>query len=109
MDMYRLPFLREENRTPVWMWPNEVPIAGDPADVAEVVEAYNAWLQDTNMPKLMFTVAPGFILNNERAQWCKDNLTNLAWVHLGQGIHYIQEQYPHEIGTALSAWYQAIH
>ncbi len=108
MDMYRLPFLREEDRKPVWMWPNEVPIAGEPADVAEAVEAYNAWLQQTNIPKLMFTVEPGFILNSDRAQWCRDNLNNLAWVHLGQGIHYIQEQYPHEIGTALAAWYQTL-
>ena len=108
MTHYREPFLEESSRKPIWMWPNEVPIGGEPAETAKIVNEYNAKLQQSDLPKLMFTVTPGILLNEVRAQWCKDNLSNLEVVHLGPGSHFIQEQYPHEIGEAIAAWYQKL-
>ena len=43
-DYYRQPFLERSSRKQVNQWPNEMPIGGSPAEVAEVVSAYNAWL-----------------------------------------------------------------
>jgi haloalkane dehalogenase len=37
--------------------------------------------------------------------WCKDNLSNLDIVDLGDGIHFLQETHPHTIGTELSKWH----
>jgi hypothetical protein len=30
---------------------------------------------------------------------------NLSAVHIGPGIHYVQEDNPHGIGEALAEWY----
>ena len=43
----------------LWRWPNEVPIDGVPPDVTEVVETYNQWLQQSDLPKLLFYATPG--------------------------------------------------
>jgi haloalkane dehalogenase len=29
-------------------------------------------------------------------------------VNVGDGIHYLQEDHPHEIGTAIADWYAAL-
>ncbi len=36
LNRYREPFTDPASRKPVWRWPNEIPIAGKPADVAVV-------------------------------------------------------------------------
>jgi haloalkane dehalogenase len=38
MNHYREPFRDPASRKPVWRWPNELPIAGEPADVVKIVE-----------------------------------------------------------------------
>ena len=38
MNVYREPFLDPAHRKPVWRWPNELPIAGEPPDTAEAVD-----------------------------------------------------------------------
>jgi haloalkane dehalogenase len=53
MNRYREPFKDPASRKPVWRWPNEIPIAGEPADVAEAVETYNRWLKSSELPKLL--------------------------------------------------------
>src|ERR671924_1515596 len=41
MDKYREPFRQPgESRRPTLMWPREIPIDGEPADVAAIVSAY---------------------------------------------------------------------
>jgi haloalkane dehalogenase len=37
MNRYREPYLEPKSREPLWRWPNEIPIGGEPADVAAVV------------------------------------------------------------------------
>lgn len=108
MNRYREPFIDPASRTPVWRWPNELPIEGEPADVAEVVGAYNAWLQTTDLPKLLFYATPGAILPAPLVAWCRDHLKNLHTVDIGPGIHYLQEDNPHRIGAELAAWYRAL-
>ena len=63
MAFYREPFLEPSNRKPLWRWPNELPIAGEPADVFAAVEAYSKWLQETLIPKLLLYVSPGGIID----------------------------------------------
>ena len=33
---------------------------------------------------------------------------NIEFVYLGQGLHFIQEDYPHEIGKEITKWYKKI-
>ena len=108
MNFYRQPFLEVENRKPVWMWPNELPIAGEPEDVVKVVMSYNQKLQESDLPKLLFFVDDGFLIPPHNVEWCKANLKNLQTVDLGPGSHFIQEDYPHEIGEKLASWYNSL-
>ncbi len=108
MNVYREPYLSPKSRKPVRQWPLEVPIAGEPADVVAVVTDYNQKLQATELPLLMFTATPGALITAPVVEWAKANLKNLTVVDLGEGIHYLQEDHPHEIGRAIATWYQTL-
>ncbi len=108
MNVYRAPFTDPESRKPVWRWPNELPIEGEPADVVEAVDAYGAKLQQSDLPKLLFHATPGALLPPPMVDWSKEHFSNLKTVDIGQGIHFLQEDNPHLIGQELAAWYQGL-
>ena len=108
MNHYRAPFKEPASRKPIWRWPNEIPLAGEPADVTEAVMAYNQKLQQSDLPKLLFYVTPGGIITEPVRQWAEQHLKNLKTVKLGPGNHYVQEDYPHQIGAELVAWYSRL-
>jgi len=108
MDHYRAPFLDPESRRPVWRWPNEIPIEGEPADVAVIVKANNGWVTGTSIPKLLFYGHPGAILNENMVKWCMEHMRNLKTVDIGPGLHYIKEDNPHLIGEELQKWYTGL-
>jgi haloalkane dehalogenase len=108
MSHYREPFLEPASRKPVWQWPNEIPIEGEPADVVEAVAAYNQKLQESELPKLLFYATPGALTGAPIVEWCKENLKNLKTVGIGPGIHYLQEDNPQLIGSELATWYQSL-
>lgn len=106
MDEYRRPFVEPgESRRPTLSWPRQLPIEGDPADVDEIVADYAGWLADSNVPKLFVNAEPGFfsplILDATRG-WTNQEVVTVP------GIHFIQEDSPDEIGSAIRAWYQSL-
>jgi haloalkane dehalogenase len=104
MNQYREPFKMVDSRKPTWVWPNEIPIDGKPADVHKIVTDYNKWLQETELPKLLFYANPGGLTNEAVVNWSEANLKSLETIDLGQGIHYLQEDHPKEIGETLANW-----
>lgn len=108
MGRYEAPFQTPRDRMPVRRWPCEIPVDGSPADVHAVVADYNHWLQQSDLPKLLFTATPGAIINSDAAEWCRRHLRSLTVCDLGEGIHYLQEDHPHAIGRELAAWYAAL-
>jgi haloalkane dehalogenase len=107
MDSYREPFREPGSRRPLWRWPNELPIAGEPPEVVAAVEAYNRWLQQSDLPKLLFYGTPGAFIQAPAVAWCQEHLKNLKTVDIGPGIHYLQEDNPHLIGSELANWYRS--
>jgi len=105
---YRAPFSDPSDRTPIWQWPNELPIEGRPADVNAIVTAYNLWLQASLLPKLMFAAAPGVLCPAPVVEWCRRSLTHLEIVSAGPGLHFLQEDNPQLIGQELARWYSHI-
>jgi len=103
MNRYREPYPDRESRRPLWRWPNEIPIDGEPADVHEIVQAYSEWLGISPLPKLLLHAQPGAIMRNLLG-WCEDNIANLKSVDVGAGVHFLQEDTPHEIGEAIREW-----
>ena len=91
MNRYREPYKEEAARKPVWRWPNEVPIDGDPADVWEAAVAYHEWLQRTEVPKILFHATPGAIMTAALVESLKSTLKNLKTVDIGPGLHFVQD------------------
>ena len=104
MAEYRRPFAQPgEGRRPTLTFPREIPIEGKPEDVAEIVSAYGTWLATSNVPKLFVKAEPGALLG------AGANLaTARSWPAQTEvtvkGIHFVQEDSPHEIGRAIAAW-----
>lgn len=104
MTAYRRPFLEVSDRQPILLWPREIPIAGEPADVVERMEAIREFMTATSIPLLLIYAEPGAIVSAEVVSWYSANLRNLETVFIGQGLHYIQEDHPVAIGRALEDW-----
>lgn len=104
MDAYRAPFIESADREPIYVWPNEIPIAGEPARNVAVVEAIGQWLVSSGQPKLLLYASPGALTPPEAASWMAENFNNLQTRFVGNGVHYIQEDQPEAIGRNLSDW-----
>lgn len=104
-DEYRRPFLEPEHRRPTLTWPREIPLAGEPADVVEIVQSYADWLPTSGIPKLFVNAEPGAILTGPQREFARtwDNQTEVTV----SGNHFIQEDSPHEIGRAIADWLPA--
>jgi haloalkane dehalogenase len=104
MAEYNRPFPTAASRQILLDWPREIPMEGSPADVHAVVQANSDFVAQSTFPKLMFHVSPGAVIPMQAAEWIKQNLTNIETIYLGEGGHFIQEQYPTEIGEGLADW-----
>ena len=108
MSAYREPFLAPASREPVYRFPNELPIAGAPADVWAMAEAYHAWLLETEIPKLFFWAEPGSLISPARAAWLSERLKSCRTVPLGQGRHFLQEDHAEQIGQHIADWLSSL-
>jgi haloalkane dehalogenase len=100
MDAYRQPFIEPETRWPMLIWPRELPIAGEPADVVRIVEDYGQWLLRSPLPKLFINTEPGSLLIGRARGFCR-GFPNQEEVTV-RGIHFVQEDSPDETGAALA-------
>jgi len=106
MAVYRRPYLEPgESRRPTLAWPREIPIAGEPADVVAIVDAYARWLSESDIPKLFVNADPGVILTGAQREFCR------RWANQQEltvrGSHFIQEDSPVQIGQAIAAFVRA--
>ena len=106
-DAYRAPFREAgEGRRPMLTWPRQIPIAGEPKDVAAVAAAYQAWLAQSPLPKLFINAEPGSILVGRQREACRrwPNQTEVTV----KGSHFIPEDSPHEIGAAIAQFLERV-
>jgi len=100
MAVYRAPYREAgESRRPVLQWPREIPVAGEPADVVAIAEAYSRWLAQSQVPKLFVNADPGSILVGAQRDFCR------TWPNQDEvvvkGLHFVQEDSATEIGDAI--------
>lgn len=102
MSEYRRPFTEPKHRRPTLTWPRQIPIEGEPADVVKIVDYYAEWLSGSELPKLFINADPGAILIGEQREFARSwpNLTEVTV----SGNHFLQEDSPHEIGSAIAEW-----
>ena len=107
MENYRRPYREPgESRRPTLTWPRQIPLEGEPADVVAVAQKYSEWLAQSSVPKLFVNAEPGAILIGAQREFCR-KWPNQREITV-KGIHFIQEDSPHEIGRAIAEWYRGI-
>jgi haloalkane dehalogenase len=104
MRVYRAPFPTPQSRLPTWRFPNELPIAGEPADVYTLLEKAHAALAASRYPKLLFAGDPGALVTPEFARSFAAKLHDCRLVELGRGAHFLQEDHPETIGKAAAGF-----
>jgi len=92
-----------ESRRPTLTWPRQIPVAGEPKDVVDIVGAYADWLaQSDSPPKLFINAEPGTILIGAQREFAR------GWPNQEEitvkGLHFIQEDSPEEIGQAVAGF-----
>lgn len=99
MEVYRRHYRNPgPSRQPMLTWSRELPIAGQPADVTQIVSAYANWLADSPIPKLFIDGDPaGFLIGAQR-EFCR-TWPNQQEVTV-KGAHFLQEDSPFEVGQA---------
>jgi haloalkane dehalogenase len=105
---YRRPFANPgEDRRPTLSWARENPVHGEPADVAEIVKSYSEWLARSSVPKLLVRGEPGAGITGSLLDFCRTwNAQREVTV---RGLHFLQEDSPHEIGRAIADWLASIN
>lgn len=107
MQTYLKPFFNPgEDRRPTLTWPRQIPIAGEPREVVKIVQEYEEFLGNSDIPKLFVNAEPGSILvgkQRERARlWPNQKEVTV------KGGHFIQEISPNEIGKHLKEFLLSI-
>jgi haloalkane dehalogenase len=105
MNAYRRPFQTRASRLPTLVWPRELPIGGEPADVVAIVQRYGQWLLESPIPKLFINAEPGSMLIGRSRDFCR-RFPNQQEITV-EGLHFLQEDCPDEIGEALARFIRA--
>lgn len=88
-------------------FPRQIPINGEPADVAEIYEAYARWLEQSPIPKLFINCDhPAAILSGALREYCR---TWPAQTEVTlQTSRWPQEDCPDDVGQAIAGWIQSL-
>ena len=106
MGAYLEPFAKGKNRLPMLQLPRSLVIDGkNPPYVADSFTSFIPFLkQQTDLSLLMLVATPGGIGSEWQVNWVKKNLPRTEIVNVGEGVHFIQEDQPDNIGRALASW-----
>jgi len=108
LKVYRAPFKTKKSRIQLNQWPNEIPIAGEPAATTRIFSEYNTFLEEMDIPWLFLYATPGATNPVEAADYWAARAKNIETVYIGHGLHYVQEDQPFAIGRAIADWYRRI-
>lgn len=108
MQAYRAPFIDPASREPIYRFPNELPIAGAPVNTWAMVQAYYAWLLETEVPKLLFYADPGAFIPPSLATKLQKQWKNASSIPLGPGRHFVQEDHADTIGRQTAEWLKTL-
>jgi haloalkane dehalogenase len=107
LQAYLAPYPTRESRRPLLAWARQMPVDGEPAELVERIEAFDAWLADsTDVPKLLMTFegAPTLLITSDVAAWCAAHMAALDTVACGTAGHHAPEDQPEAIAAAISGW-----
>ena len=108
---YREPYLEKKARKPLLVWPLEVPISGEPMTTQGILSDLIGSLKDGSLSlidKQLLYVEPGAMMPPHMAEYCKGEFPNLQVKYVGEGLHFIQEDNPHEIAKAIAEFAEEV-
>ena len=108
IEVYSKPFQTPESRSPLWQYVLDLPLGEHDGEVIKLIDRYSAWLQKTDLPKLMLYAMPGFSTPISTVQWVKDRFSNLTVACLEDVLHLAPESSPKLFSDALLKWYNNI-
>jgi haloalkane dehalogenase len=88
------------------VWPRQIPIEGEPADVTAIVESFGKAMSLSVLPKLLIVGNPGAIITGRTLEFCR-SWSNQTEVTV-KGLHFLQEDSPNEIGKALQEFVKSV-
>ena len=96
---YRVPV---PERQTMLSWTRDLPIAGGPEDVVQIVDSYAQWLSTSPIPKLFIDAEPGGFLIGAQREFCRSwpNQTTITV----EGSHFLQEDSPEAVGAACAGF-----
>ncbi len=104
---YRAPFNEPgEGRRPMLDLPRQIPVAGEPADMAALVEKYGRWLKSSDVPKLLVEAEYGTFCTGPMLEFCR------TWNHQERvklrAAHFVPEDAPDALSKALIGFAQRL-
>lgn len=98
---YRAPFQTPGRRQAILRLIREVPVGGEPADMADVLQSVDAALADPALPKLLLQATPGAVIDVGYAARIATRAKNLTFVDIGTAGHFTPEEQPDAIASAV--------
>lgn len=102
---YEAPFATMEKRKCMYSWVSEIPYKNHHPENALILKENLEWLEGSSVPKLLFHVRPGFAIPEQFVKRLKARVPHLQTRYLGKGLHFVQEDYPVEIGQGILEWF----
>lgn len=106
---YRANYGDRASRRPLLQWAREIPVAGEPADVAERMAAAAEHLRRSSVPALLVHGQPGVLMTPSVVDWCRRNVCPLTVVDVaGPAGHFLPEDRPKAVTDAITDWIAAL-
>ncbi|QLZ69333.1 Haloalkane dehalogenase [Legionella sp. PC1000] len=103
-ENYIKPFKSIARRKAAWKAPQELPIAGSPKEVVELVDDNFIWQKQTQIPQLFFYTKPAAFFTTDQVKELGKIAPSVSLYYLGKGIYNHAEDYPDEIGKGIAEW-----
>lgn len=107
MDQYRLPFPTVASRRSVRVFPQLIPIEGQPETSRLFIEEIEGRLRQLDVPVLWIKATPGVIITGDtdyRLVALAARLPRLRVEEFGPGLHYLQEDDPGKLVELITGW-----
>ena len=112
---YAAPWTDPQRRRVLQAVPLDLPIMGQPADNQATFEKFGNYLATSQVPKLLIHAEPGVLVQNVAPPGAPKTMLeivssfpNSQVVNVGPGLHFLQEDHPHEVGRAISDFLDAL-
>lgn len=99
-DAYRAPFESIGRRRAILRLVREIPVGGDPTDMADVLHAVDSGLADPQLPKLLLYATPGAVIDAPYREQIVSRAKNLTTFHIGPAGHFTPEEQSGPIAAA---------